>query len=168
MTNRPNGQESRAKEFLGRVNQITRSLKWKKSQVESLEALATGCSAQISDMPRNPSPNLQRIETLVCKIADLKDSIKADEAALDDAKIELALMICRIPNENQQSVLTERYMHGKTWSQVMDSLDLSRSWLFDIHENALCNVEAILATDAFSIPDYGRTTNGLNTDYGRT
>lgn len=161
MTNRPNEQESRAKEFLGRVGRITRRVKWKKSQVESLEALATGCSAQISDMPRSPSPNLQRIETLVCKIADLKESIKADEAALADAKIELALMICQIPNENQQSVLTERYMYGKPWSQVMDSLDLSRSWLFDIHESALCTVETLLAADTSHAPDYERTQNGL-------
>lgn len=34
MTNRPNEQESRAKEFLGRVGRITRRVKWKKSQVE--------------------------------------------------------------------------------------------------------------------------------------
>ena len=73
-------EESRAKEFLGRVGRIERRLTWKKTQVESLRTLATGCSAQISDMPRSDSPNLQRLETLVCKIADLDAAIKQDEA----------------------------------------------------------------------------------------
>lgn len=143
-------EESRAKEFLGRVGRIERRLKWKKSQLESLRDLASGCSAQISDMPRSDSPNLQRLETLVCKIADLDAAIKQDEAALADAKIELALLICRVPNENQQLVLTERYMHGKSWSAIMDTLALSRSWLFEIHEDALCMVESLLVSEANS------------------
>lgn len=151
MTNRPNEQESRAKEFLGRVGRITRRVKWKKSQVESLEALATGCSAQISDMPRSPSPNLQRIETLVCKIADLRESIKADEAALDDAKIDLMLLICRIPNETQQQVLTERYLNLCDWQDVIENIGYSRAHVFRAHEDALCMVESVLAAD-----EYGR------------
>lgn len=152
-------EESRAKEFLGRVSRIKRRLKWKKSQVETLRELSTGCTAQISDMPRSDSPNLQRLETLVCKIADMEGAIKRDEAALGDAKIELALMICRVPNENQQSVLTERYMNGQSWSGVMDSVGISRSRVFAIHEDALCKVEALLACDAMC--EQNRTPAGL-------
>jgi len=161
MTNRPNEQESRAKEFLGRVGRITRRVKWKKSQVESLEELATGCSAQISDMPRSPSPNLQRVETLVCKIADLKESIKADEATLDDAKIELALMICRIPNETQQQVLTERYLNLYGWQDVIENVGYSRTHVFRAHEDGLCMVESLLAADEYG-RDYDGTKMGLD------
>jgi len=141
-------EESRAKEFLGRVGRIERRLKWKKTQVESLRTLATGCSAQISDMPRSDSPNLQRLETLVCKIADLDAAVKQDEADLAAAKIDLALMICRVPNELQQAILTARYMECKTWSIVIEETGISRSGVFSHHEDALCWVESLLAEDA--------------------
>ena len=140
-------EESRAKEFLGRVGRIERRLKWKKTQVESLRDLASGCSAQISDMPRSDSPNLQRLETLVCKIADMDAAIIQDKADLAAAKIDLALMICRVPNELQQAILTARYMECKTWSTVIEDTGISRSGVFSYHEDALCWVESLLAED---------------------
>ena len=141
-------EESRAKEFLGRVGRIQRRIKWKKAQVEQLRELATGCSAQISDMPRSDSPNLQRLETLVCKIADMDAEIKQDEIALADAKIELALMICRVPNAGQQQVLTERYVNMRSWNNISEETGFSISYVYRLHENALCAVEARLAMDA--------------------
>ena len=140
-------EESRAKEFLSRVGRIERRLKWKKTQVESLRDLASGCSAQISDMPRSDSPNLQRLETLVCKIADMDAAIKQDKADLAAAKIDLALMICRVPNELQQAILTARYMECKTWSTVIEETGISRSGVFSHHEDALCRIESLLAAD---------------------
>lgn len=144
-------EESRAKEFLGRVGRIQRRIKWKKAQVEQLRELSTGCSTQISDMPRSDSPNLQRLETLVCKIADMDAEIKQDEVALANAKIELALMICKVPNEAQQMILTERYLHGHSWQRLMDEMGLCRSYTFRLHESALCAVEALLTKADFSI-----------------
>ena len=165
-------EESRAKEFLGRVGRIQRRIKWKKAQVEQLRELSTGCSAQISDMPRSDSPNLQRLETLVCKIADMDAEIQQDEAALAAEKIDLALMVCSVPSANQQAVLTERYMNGKTWTEITDALGLSRSRVFAIHEDALCSVESRLAYEAMGATglevDSNRTQTGLEQDSGRT
>lgn len=141
-------EESRAKEFLGRVGRIQRRIKWKKAQVEQLRALATGCSAQISDMPRSDSPNLQRLETLVCKIADMDAEIKRDEVALADAKIDVALMVCRIPNAAQQQILTERYINMRSWNAIAEDAGFSNSYVYRLHENALCAVESRLAMDA--------------------
>jgi len=148
MTTIQPAEESRAKEFLGRVGRIQRRIKWKKAQVEQLRELSTSCSAQISDMPRSDSPNLQRLETLVCKIADMDAEIKHDEVALADAKIDVALMICRIPNAAQQQVLTERYINMHSWSNIAEETGFSISYVYRLHENALCVVESRLAMDA--------------------
>ena len=50
--------------------------------------MAASATMRISDMPRADSPNLQRMESLVCKGADLEQEVLAEVVALEAARID--------------------------------------------------------------------------------
>ena len=72
----------------------------------------------------------------------LENEIGAD--ILEALRIETALTICAISDVQQQRVLTLRYLCGRTWNAIIDEMGYSRSHIFRLHEDALCNVEALL------------------------
>lgn len=57
-------------EFLGRVRKLRNGIENKMRRIETLQDMATSTTAAVSDMPRSDSPNLQRMETVLCKVAD--------------------------------------------------------------------------------------------------
>lgn len=138
-------QETRARVFLNRLGRISRRMKLKREQVQALHELATSATAQISDMLRSDSPNLQRLETLVCKIADLDAEIQQESVEMEAVRLETALMICRLHDPAYQRILTLRYIDNRKWNEIMDELGYSRSRIFEMHEDALCAMEKLLA-----------------------
>ncbi len=141
--NSPN-MAAQARSYLSRAHRVDRRIEAKRAQVAVLRDLSTSATAQLSDMPRSDSPSLQRMETLVCKIADLENEIGADILEAEHLRIETALTICAVSDVLQQRVLTLRYLCGRTWNAIIDEMGYSRSHIFRLHEDALCNVEALL------------------------
>ena len=56
-------------------------------------------------------------------------------------------MICNLPNEQHQQLLTERYLRCWGWKEIADAMGYSLSHTFRMHEDALCNMEALLASE---------------------
>ncbi|MEA4898687.1 MAG: hypothetical protein VB067_03120 [Christensenellaceae bacterium] len=139
--------EAQARDYLNRVYRTERKLRWKREQIVALREMATSATMRISDMPRGDSPNLQRMEALVCKITDLEQEVLAEAAALEVARIDTALMICNLQNEQHQQLLTERYLRSRGWKDIADAMGYSLSHMFRLHEDALCHMEALLAKE---------------------
>ena len=97
--------EIRARAYLSRVYRMEREVNWKREQIAALGEMATSATARLGGMPRSDSPDLQRMETLVCRIADLKRELKADESALEAARRYRADDL-KIPGERCQRLLT--------------------------------------------------------------
>lgn len=144
MNNKPI-QETQARAFLNRLRVIVRRLSAKREQVQALREMAAHANAQLSGMPRSASPNLQRLETLVCKIADLEAEIQQEALDMEAVRLEIALAVCRLHDPISQRVLTMRYIDNRKWSEIVDALGYSRSRVFQIHEDALCAMEKLLA-----------------------
>ena len=142
-----NAVDARARDYLNRVHRMERKLRWKREQITALREMATSATMRISDMPRGDSPNLQRMESLVCKITDLEREALAEAAALEAARIDTALMICNLQNEQHQQLLTERYLRSRGWKEIADAMGYSLSHMFRLHEDALCHMEALLAKE---------------------
>jgi len=124
---------------------MQKQLELKQNQVDALRDIATNTSAQISDMPRSSSPNLQRLETLICKIADLDAEIARDRVELETVRLDTTLMICQIFDPVCQRLLMLRYIEHHKWTEIMKELGYSRSRIFELHEDALCAMEKLLA-----------------------
>ena len=64
-----------AKEYLNQARFLDNRITSKIQQIESLNDLATSCSAVISDMPRNPNRGGSKMADAVMKIIDLQEEI---------------------------------------------------------------------------------------------
>ena len=107
-----------AREFLGQVCVLRDSIENKKLRIEALRDMAMSTTAKVSDMPRSDSPNLQRMEAMLCKAADLEREIVADQAAMESAREEVTAAVCDLPDYREQQVLFHRYVECLTWAAV--------------------------------------------------
>ena len=107
-----------AREFLERVRVLRRGIKRKQGKIRFLREMATSTTATISDMPRSDSPNLQRMETVLCKAADLERELAEDKATLAAVKEEITEAICDLDEYKEQQALFGRYVECKEWEDI--------------------------------------------------
>jgi hypothetical protein len=69
--------------------------------------------------------NRSRVEDCVCKIADIEESLQADMANLIGLKETAMRIINKVDVPEYRSLLTHRYVCGKKWEQVADSMGYS-------------------------------------------
>lgn len=107
-----------AREFLERVRVLRRGIKRKQGKIRFLREMATSTTATISDMPRSDSPNLQRMETVLCKAADLERELAEDKATLAAVKEEITEAICDLDEYKEQQALFGRYVECREWEDI--------------------------------------------------
>jgi len=107
-----------AEEFLGRVRKLRNGIENKMLRIETLRDMATSTTAAVSDMPRSDSPNLQRMETVLCKVADLESEIAQDRAAMETAKEEITAALSELEDYREQQALYGRYVECNAWAAI--------------------------------------------------
>lgn len=105
-------------EFLGRVRKLRNGIENKMLRIETLRDMATSTTAAVSDMPRSDSPNLQRMETVLCKVADLESEIAEDRAAMETAKAEITAALSELEDYREQQALYGRYVECNAWAAI--------------------------------------------------
>ena len=105
-------------EFLGRVRKLRNGIENKMLRIETLRDMATSTTAAVSDMPRSDSPNLQRMETVLCKVADLESEIAQDRAAMETAKAEITAALSELVDYREQQALYGRYVECNAWAAI--------------------------------------------------
>ena len=83
----------------------------------------------------------------MCKIVDMEDDIARDADALADIRVEIALLICKVPDATQQQILRERYLNYKAWRNIMDMTGYSKTSIFRHHDAAIAYLNTIIAAD---------------------
>lgn len=133
-----------AKEFLNQAYLLDQRIKSKSDQIQSLNDLATDCSATLTGMPRNPNNGGSRMADAVCKIIDLQDEIAADMDKLVELKKDIVEVIRQVDDVELRILLEKRYLCGATWEEITMSLYHNRRWVFRLHDKALGVVQKIL------------------------
>ena len=105
-------------EFLGRVRKLRNGIENKMLRIETLRDMAASTTAAVSDMPRSDSPNLQRMETVLCKVADLESEIAQDRAAMETAKAEITAALSELEDYREQQALYGRYVECNAWAAI--------------------------------------------------
>ena len=139
-----------AKEFLNQAYLLDQRIKSKSDQIQSLNDLATDCSATLTGMPRNPNRGGSRMADAVCKIIDLQDEIAADMDKLVQLKKDIVEVIRQVVDVELRILLEKRYLCGATWEEITMSLYHNRRWVFRLHDKALDAVQKILDTNETS------------------
>lgn len=73
----------------------------------------------------NAGNKKSKVENCVCKIADIEESLKNDMDELIGLKEKAMNMIDRIEKPEYRSLLVQRYLCGKKWVEIAESLGYS-------------------------------------------
>jgi hypothetical protein len=136
-----------AKEFLQRAYRIDQRIRSKAEQIESLNEIATRCTAALTGMPRNPSPSLSPMADAVCKIIDLQSEIEVEIKKMIDIKREVSNLIDQVSDTDCQMVLEKRYLCFYTWERIATDLSFSVHYIYQIHNKALKICDKLLKLD---------------------
>lgn len=137
-----------SKEYLLQARFLDASIRTKVEQIESLNDLATSCTAVISDMPRNPNRGGSRMEEAVLKIIDLQEEIKRDMMALVELKREIMEVIKSVSSLEYQTILEKRYLCFISWERIAVELGYSIQHTYRLHDAALKEIEEILSHES--------------------
>lgn len=132
-----------AKEYLSQAYRIDRRIDSKIEQVQSLRELATKATATLSDMPRNPSPNVSRMADFITKAMDLENEINQDLCRLIDLKREITTVVKCVVTPELQTLLELRYLCFQTWEEIAEALHYDVRHVYRLHGTALSEVERI-------------------------
>ena len=133
------------------------------NQTELLERLISkmeGLGAkEITDMPRSPSPSVDRITSLMNQKIELEEVIAEDVAALERERKSIEGILKHLKSANERAVIRFRYLIGLDWYGVTDAmfggredyLDKEDSYMkqvFRLHGKALLNIAIYLSDKA--------------------
>ena len=99
-----------AREYLSQARMIDSRINSKLIELQRTRELATRATGTVSDMPRNPSPDLQQMESRVVKIVDLEKEINAEIDELVALKRDIRDLIAQIRKPEYRTVLELRYL----------------------------------------------------------
>lgn len=140
------------KEYLSQAYRIDQRINSKLEQIASLRDLSTKATTTYSDMPRNATRNVHRLEDVICKIVQLENEINEEIDQLVDLKKEIRHVISEVRNPEYQTLLELRYLCFKNWEQIAVLMNYSTKYLFDLHSRALKSVrlpEHLTKSDCF-------------------
>lgn len=133
-----------SKEYLLQARFLDASIRTKVEQIESLNDLATSCTAVVSDMPRNPNRGGSKMADAVMKIIDLQEEIKNDMIALVNLKREIMDVIKAVSSLELRTTLEKRYLSFISWERIAVELGYSIQHTYRLHDMALKEVDEIL------------------------
>ena len=77
------------------------------------------------------------MENIVVKILALEEEVQKDIDALVSLKADIMHLIKRMDNQEQRTVLEQRYLCMKKWEQISTDMSYSMQHTFRLHEKAL-------------------------------
>ena len=125
------------KEYLLQARYLDERIRSKLQQIESLNDLATSCSAVISDMSRNPNRGGSKMADAVIKIVSLQGEIHMDINELVELKREIMVVIKSVPIVEYQTLLEKRYLCFISWEQIAVDMNYSMQHIHRMHSAAL-------------------------------
>jgi len=130
-----------AREYLEQAYRLDQRIQSKQEQIQSLNDLATRCTASMTGMPHSPNRGSSQMADTIGKIIDLQNLIAADMKALVDLKADLVATIKAVDSIDHQLILEKRYITGKSWPEIAVDLGYKMRRMYDIHDEALGKIK---------------------------
>lgn len=135
-----------AKEYLEQARFLDLRINAKLEEVDRLNALATKVTSVYSDIPGSPNKDTAKMAKTIEKIVDLENEINQDICALVTLKRDISDIIKQVQNQEYQYILEQRYLNFKTWEQIAAKMAFYIRRVYQIHGEALLEIEKILET----------------------
>ena len=133
-----------AKEYLQQAYQIHRSIQARKQQVARLRALAEQVTSAATATRVSGTPARSKVESTVCRIADLQSLIQRDICRLAEKYEEIQRIIDKVEDDTCRNILSLRYLSFLTWEEIAEKMDYNERHVRRLHGIALQKVKDVL------------------------
>ena len=132
-------------EILRQTLSLNMQIETKREQIFYWENIATQANAVFSTVNTGGTrKNRSKVEECVCKIVDMQDSLEKDMNRLVGLTEKVTRIIEKMDIPEYKSLLTHRYLCGKTWCEVADSMGYSYVHTVNrLHPKALKRISEI-------------------------
>jgi len=137
----------KTEDYLNQARHLDTQINSKLSQIESLSALATKCTATLTDMPGNKNNGTSKMEDTILKIITLQEEINSDIDVLVDLKKEIMTIIKKVENSEYRTLLENRYLSFLSWEKIAVEMKYSIQQVYRKRTEALKKIEEILKDD---------------------
>ena len=131
---------SDAQEYLNQVRQIDEQMRIIQSQISNIVELSGMSYDKTPTQPNGDS----RTEKLAIRRLELLDKYEAKRDELVKMRYEITDTIMTLKGRYQQEVLFKRYVELKRWRRVASELNLSISMTYNVHKDALQEIDKVL------------------------
>ena len=126
-----------AREFLTRPETLRRQIEQKRYRIETLRRLARRVTAHLSDVRVQSTPDPSRTQGFLAEAADEEQEILRLEERRNQALVDSALLISRLPDEKMARILELRYLDRLGWEEITEEMGCCASRVYRLHQLAL-------------------------------
>lgn len=130
-----------AQQYLDRVSMFELFIKSNQREIEKLNVQATGLSGKGFDERIQSSKRTSILDSILDRIALLREKIEKDTENYYSSKIEAWDAINSVKNEDERLVLRMRYIEGMKFKDISKEMHRSERGIYNIHKRALEKIE---------------------------
>nr|DAD73195.1 MAG TPA: Protein of unknown function (DUF1492) [Myoviridae sp. ct25F5] len=138
------------KAYLKRIKLYDTHIDNKIAEVDRLEAMATKITQTLRDDAGGGSRSQDKIGDAAARIIDLKRELNRDIDCFVDMKREIKVIVDKVDDANQLSVIYKRYFLYETFEQIACEMNMTFRNVCYIHGKALEAVEILLKKEKIS------------------
>ena len=109
-------------------------------EIERLRESITGTTVALKEDVVSGGGASDRMGATVAQIVDAEEALKPVLAEITKSVGEIMAAIDSVPDEMQKTVLTLRYIEGKSWEDIQELISYERTQTLVIHGKALIEV----------------------------
>ncbi|SHI24363.1 hypothetical protein SAMN02745823_03826 [Sporobacter termitidis DSM 10068] len=128
------------KAWLRRYVDLNRAINQKLLEIEGQRALCEKVTAVITDMPKGGGSTK---EDTYIKLCDMITETNAEVDRYVDMRKEIVGVIRTAPGLTYQTLLSLRYLDGKTWEQIAVDMNYTYQWVCKLHGDALNEIQIV-------------------------
>jgi len=133
-----------AKEYLEQIRTLQIRLEIMRTRKQNLMDALTNVSPNYSDMPHSSTPNVHRMEELICAKIDIDNEITSASLELE----KILKMINSLENSVYSFILSERYIKRQPWNKIACEINICQSHVFRYHNEALAEIDTMRANES--------------------
>ena len=134
-----------ARGYLDRARKAKIQVNLLKQRIMNLRMLTTDTSVHLTENRiQNDSADKNKLLTLTAQIDEMERELEETKEALENIRLEIGIMICRLNDPFIQRVLIMHYLDYKSWRAIAREIGYSHAQIFRYRDAGLAELEEIL------------------------
>jgi len=133
-------------DFLKQVKKAEQRVEHLEQRIENLRLLTTDTSVHLSDIPHSPSPDQQKLLTLLANIDELERELKQAKQEALERRLLVGNIICQISDPISQKILILHYLNHRSYSAISKTIGCGLTYIYRLRDVGYAELEELLHT----------------------